>query len=67
MKLDQRNMAKGIKCPNCGNMCQLNEYTKYCRKCGRIFVEYLDIMSDEKIKHKTTTRRTGKDVDQLDG
>jgi len=56
-----------IQCSNCGNLCNVNEYVKHCSKCGKIFTELINVMSDEKIKEKTTIRRTGKDVDKLDG
>ena len=59
------NMKK--QCTNCDNLCNINEYVNHCSNCGKIFTEVISIMSDEKIKEKTTIRRTGKDVDKLDG
>jgi uncharacterized Zn finger protein len=60
-------MQTKIKCPNCGNMCRINEYVKHCPKCGRIFIEFIDIMDEEEIKHRASTHRSGDGVDRLDG
>ena len=53
-------MQEIIKCPNCGNMCMLNEYVKHCSKCGRVFIEYVDIPKDKGIGN----RRSLENVDQ---
>ena len=54
-------------CSNCGNVCRINEYVKHCSKCGFIFIDLIIVMSNEDIIRKSNTRRTGKDVDRLDG
>jgi len=60
-------MERNIKCPNCGKVCRINEYVNHCSNCGRIFMKNVDIMSDKKIKERSKNRRTGIDVDKLDG
>jgi hypothetical protein len=32
-----------IECPNCKNMCNINEHVKYCSKCGWVFIEYMNL------------------------
>ena len=55
-----------VECPNCVKETHIDEHVQHC-ECGRIFVEYLDTYSDEKMKRKSHHRRTGIDVDQVDG
>jgi len=59
-------MIKKI-CPNCKTQNTLNEIVHHCAKCGWIFIEDLNILSEAEIKEKATRHRTGKDVDRLDG
>jgi len=49
-------------CPNCKNVCEINEYVVYCSKCGRIFTEYLNVKN--KYKNDIGNRRSLENVDQ---
>ena len=54
-------------CPNCKYNFMISEHQPKCPKCGRVFVEYMNKMSKEDIIERSKNRRTGKDVDKLDG
>jgi hypothetical protein len=56
-----------VVCPNCKEECEINEYVNHCDKCGRMFIEYMESISLKDIERKSHHRRTGRDVDQLDG
>ena len=49
------------KCSNCGNECRLDEYVKYCSKCGKIFTDLLNIKCNP---DNIGTRRSTENVDR---
>lgn len=60
-------MQSKVTCPNCKNVCILNEYINHCKNCGFIFINMIKRLSDDETEEKSHTRRTGYGVDQLDG
>lgn len=54
-------------CPNCKQMCKIDEYNNHCPKCGFIFIDMIKRMSEEETGARGHTRRTGAGVDLIDG
>jgi len=55
------------ECPNCKKIYEINEHTSHCSNCGFIFIDMIKRMTEEKTNERSTVRRTGNGVDQLDG
>jgi uncharacterized Zn finger protein len=55
-----KNIA--VKCPQCKEVCQLNEYVTHCPKCGRVFIEYMSF--PRKKENDIGNRRSLENVDQ---
>ena len=56
-----------LMCPNCNKIVDIDEHAPYCEFCGFVFIEFIERMDSKKVEEKTTTRRTGEGVDQIDG
>jgi len=54
-------------CPNCRTITEIDEFHNHCIKCGFIWIDMIEKMSDEEVEERTHTRRTGDGVDQIDG
>lgn len=54
-------------CPNCIQLCTIDEYNTHCPKCGLIFIDMIKRMSEEETEERGHVRRTGDGVDIIDG
>ena len=54
-------------CMNCKRTIMISEHSPKCPYCGRVFTEYMKNMPKQDIIERSKNRRTGKDVDQVDG
>ena len=61
------NPNKKEVCPNCNKLCIINEHNNHCPRCGWIFTKYINKYTDDEIKERATTHRTGNGVDMIDG
>ena len=65
--MSEKVYVEEIECSNCGKMCNVSEHNIYCGSCGKIFIKFMSIMDEEDMEERSHNRRTGIDVDQVDG